>query len=406
LLEAERHAMAMYTSCGWFFDDLGGIETIQNLRYAARVAQLLQPFTTEDLEGRLRADLEAARSNVEGASGAALFEARVRPDVYTPERTAATFGFLRFLDAGAVDRSLHGLAVRETEAECLSVGEARARRGLVWMRDRRTGAEHELSTLVIEAAARTLACHVTPADPERHRRLGAQLAALEDAPGDRAVLLAALYGGPALGIADLPAEDRRSVAARLAASRSAGLRQAYRDIWVTSRDFLQDFATMHLEPPLEIRLPCEFTLQADLDEALTALAPPFEAAALAGIAGRFHEAASLGLHLDATPLAGALAGHLRESMRELLHDRDPAHCEAAERLLELAESLGLSLKRAEAEELLYACLQREVVPRRPQPRAPAERALVDALVRLAARMGFEARAWEPAAEAPAALGLE
>jgi len=41
LLEAQRNAMLMYTSCGWFFYDLAGLETVQVLRYAARVCDLL-----------------------------------------------------------------------------------------------------------------------------------------------------------------------------------------------------------------------------------------------------------------------------------------------------------------------------------------------------------------------------
>src|SRR5204863_9526837 len=40
LLEMQRHAMLMYTSCGWFFDELSGIETVQVIFYAARVIQL------------------------------------------------------------------------------------------------------------------------------------------------------------------------------------------------------------------------------------------------------------------------------------------------------------------------------------------------------------------------------
>jgi alpha-amylase/alpha-mannosidase (GH57 family) len=42
LMEMARHAMLMYTSCGWFFDDLAGIETVQCMRYAARVAELIE----------------------------------------------------------------------------------------------------------------------------------------------------------------------------------------------------------------------------------------------------------------------------------------------------------------------------------------------------------------------------
>ncbi len=40
LMEMARHAMLMYTSCGWFFDELSGIETVQCMQYAARVAEL------------------------------------------------------------------------------------------------------------------------------------------------------------------------------------------------------------------------------------------------------------------------------------------------------------------------------------------------------------------------------
>jgi hypothetical protein len=39
-MELERHAMLMYTSCGWFFDDISGIETVQIIAYAGRVLQL------------------------------------------------------------------------------------------------------------------------------------------------------------------------------------------------------------------------------------------------------------------------------------------------------------------------------------------------------------------------------
>ena len=40
LLESQRWAMAMYTSCGWFFDDVSGLEPTQNMKYAARAIEL------------------------------------------------------------------------------------------------------------------------------------------------------------------------------------------------------------------------------------------------------------------------------------------------------------------------------------------------------------------------------
>lgn len=70
LLEMQRSALLMFTSCGWFFSDLAGIETIQVLRYAARVIELMDnPPKKEFLE--LLA--EAKSNRPEKGNGAEIF---------------------------------------------------------------------------------------------------------------------------------------------------------------------------------------------------------------------------------------------------------------------------------------------------------------------------------------------
>ncbi len=64
LMEMQRHAMLMYTSCGWFFDEISGIETIQVIQYACRAIQLSKQLTDQDLEGEFLSRLELAPSNV------------------------------------------------------------------------------------------------------------------------------------------------------------------------------------------------------------------------------------------------------------------------------------------------------------------------------------------------------
>ena len=63
LLEMQRNAMSMYTSCGWFFNDISGIETIQVLRYAARTLDLIEELGQPTPEASFLATLEQARSN-------------------------------------------------------------------------------------------------------------------------------------------------------------------------------------------------------------------------------------------------------------------------------------------------------------------------------------------------------
>jgi alpha-amylase/alpha-mannosidase (GH57 family) len=71
LLEMQRHAMLMYTSCGWFFDEVSGIETTQVMQYACRVIQLAKQVGEVDFEPEFISRLAHAPSNVPSLENAA-----------------------------------------------------------------------------------------------------------------------------------------------------------------------------------------------------------------------------------------------------------------------------------------------------------------------------------------------
>jgi alpha-amylase/alpha-mannosidase (GH57 family) len=80
LMEMQRHAMLMYTSCGWFFDEISGIETVQVIQYACRAIQLSRQLTEKDLELEFLSKLEKAPSNVPAyENGATVYRKFVLP---------------------------------------------------------------------------------------------------------------------------------------------------------------------------------------------------------------------------------------------------------------------------------------------------------------------------------------
>lgn len=92
LLEMQRHAMLMYTSCGWFFDDIAGIETLQCLQYAARAIQLANLMFGENIEPQFLSILDHAPSNTEGyKNGRDVYEKLVRPAIVTLPHVAAHY---------------------------------------------------------------------------------------------------------------------------------------------------------------------------------------------------------------------------------------------------------------------------------------------------------------------------
>jgi alpha-amylase/alpha-mannosidase (GH57 family) len=80
LMEVQRNAMLMYTSCGWFFDEISGIETTQIMQYACRAMQLVSQITKVNLEEEFMARLEKAPSNVpQLQDGAQIYQKYVTP---------------------------------------------------------------------------------------------------------------------------------------------------------------------------------------------------------------------------------------------------------------------------------------------------------------------------------------
>ena len=73
LLEAQYYGQAMYTSCGFFFDDLDGIEPRNDIAYARKAISEVWQATGTDLQAQFVADLERARSSRSGATGADLY---------------------------------------------------------------------------------------------------------------------------------------------------------------------------------------------------------------------------------------------------------------------------------------------------------------------------------------------
>jgi alpha-amylase/alpha-mannosidase (GH57 family) len=92
LMELQRHAMLMYTSCGWFFDDLSGIETVQIIQYAGRAVQLAEELFGEPVEPGFLKLLERARSNIPSqGNGRRIYERFVEPSMVDLTKVAAHY---------------------------------------------------------------------------------------------------------------------------------------------------------------------------------------------------------------------------------------------------------------------------------------------------------------------------
>ena len=100
LLEMERDALRMSTSCAWFFDDLGGLEPLQVLRYGAHAIELAGP-AARGLEAGFGRRLAKAMSNdPKIGSGRRIFARHARPAIPPVARVAASWAVARLVAPG------------------------------------------------------------------------------------------------------------------------------------------------------------------------------------------------------------------------------------------------------------------------------------------------------------------
>jgi alpha-amylase/alpha-mannosidase (GH57 family) len=151
LLEMQTDALLMFTSCGWFHDELSGIETVQCLQYAARAIYLAQQFG-HNLEEEFVADLRAAPSNVvKFGDGGGVWDHLVRPGVVDLERVLAHHAISLIYHAADEDprQRVYSFDLETLEKEVRSRGRGHLAFGRLRARSRRTWHEAEARFVVI-----------------------------------------------------------------------------------------------------------------------------------------------------------------------------------------------------------------------------------------------------------------
>ena len=135
LMELQRHAMLMYTSCGWFFDELSGLETVQVIQYAARAIQLAQDALGKDLEEGFLKRLENAKSNIPAnGDGRVIYGKYVKPSMITWENVVAHYAISSVFHQYERQIRIFLYSFEEEQREFFSAGKARLAVGRTWVR--------------------------------------------------------------------------------------------------------------------------------------------------------------------------------------------------------------------------------------------------------------------------------
>lgn len=161
LLEMERNRMLMYTSCGWFFDDITGIESVQVLRYAARVLQLAFPFEARLVDDFLRRLSRAVSNSKPQMQGDELFRKRIMPQISDLPQVAAHVAIASAFQEAPINGSLYCYEIKINDLAKHTAGERILLVARIAVKSQITLERREFIVAVIHFGGVDLRCSVT-----------------------------------------------------------------------------------------------------------------------------------------------------------------------------------------------------------------------------------------------------
>jgi len=348
LLEMQRNAMLMFTSCGWFFSDLSGIETVQVLHYAGRVIQLAETIAGAELEKAFLDRLAPARSNLpERGTGRELYEREVVPARLDLARVAAHYAVLSLFDNFDDETRVYCYDVLRHEFEVRKAGRARLAIGSIEVRSiiTRETASFELAVLHLGETELTGGVRVVRAGTDFDEVRRQLLEAME--PGEMPAVIRLLdqrFGRIPVSIRSLFRDEQRRILHELLNATLQEAESTFRQLHERYDPIMRFHARLGIPVPKVLQTAAEFDLNVQIRRMLEEELPP-----LPEIEARLRESHDEVVTLDEATLLTVKRAIERAAERFQEHPEDLDRLEAFHTLVTMVREaqLQVDLRRAQ-----------------------------------------------------------
>jgi alpha-amylase/alpha-mannosidase (GH57 family) len=358
LLELQRHALLMYTSCGWFFDELSGIETVQVIQYAGRVVQLAQELFDDSIERRFLEKLALAKSNVpEQRDGANIYTKFVKPAMVDMLRLGSHYAINSLFEHVPENGRIYSYEVDSKEYRLKRSGKMRLALGKARFTSRITQESEMLMFGVVHFGDQNLHGGVSMfASEEAYKDL---VKAVRDAFSrsdvpDTIHLIDQSFGGHTYSLKSLFRDEQRKVLNEILKPALRGIESAYRQLYDNHAPLLRFMHDCHVPVPNPLRITAEIALNGMLRRALESSELNLEL-----IQSLLEDVRMAGAALDETSLEMTLRRHLEHSAKQFFEN--PLELEHLRKLREQvisAKLLPLPLVLWSLQNLCYDILEK------------------------------------------------
>ena len=324
LMELERHAQLMYTSCGWFFDEVSGIETVQVIAYAARVLQLAAGLfggAGAALEPAFLKVLAEAQSNIpEIGNGAEAYRRFVTEMKIGLEQVGAHYAISSIFRNYPEQGELFCYNVRRISHQVFTSGRGRVALGRACIESRITEETEEICFAVLHLGDQNLSAAV-----RRYNSNDAeQVAAFDQFSTDIAAairranlpevirLIDHLFGSMEYSLLSLFADEQHRILQTILTQTLSEMEDSLRKIYEDHASLLDFLTDTGMAPPPALEVAANYAINASLFRGLEA--EIFDAEAVTHLIER---AAAEHITLNAQRLGFSAGQRMKRAMVQL-----------------------------------------------------------------------------------------
>ncbi|MGB3405569.1 MAG: DUF3536 domain-containing protein [Microcoleaceae cyanobacterium] len=375
LLEMQRHTLLMYTSCGWFFEELSRPEGTQILRYASRAMELAGDVAGIQLEAKFIQRIAKADSNVDlFKTGDEVYRQLVQTAQVSLEQVAAHYALNSLYTSYPREQRVYCYNAQQQDYQMRQMGRLTLAIGQLLLISEITQEKMQYNFAVLHLGGWDFHCCIQPFSGRRnYTELKQHLfSVLEQASAAQIIrAMADSFGERFYGLQDLFVEERQRLMGLLTQQTLTRLDQLYTQVYRENYGMMMAFHRDQMPVPQELQVAAEVALS---HRCLTTVRS-LEAESsngyislnyLSNLEAIATEAQQMRCPMKNPEIPQSLERLMIRSVRLLLHELNPNQIESVvsclERLVTVADLLQCHLNLNPAQELYLEHFSSHIAP--------------------------------------------
>ncbi len=277
LMEIQRFCQLMYTSCGWFFADISGIETTQIMKYAARAIELAKEFSDTNFEKHYLSILQKAKSNIhEFGSGKEIYNKWVKTSVVSVYKVGAQFAIESEFDANKNNEifDLYCYEIKKHTSKKTSNSIGTLTIGKFEIASKITLEKRELSYVMLQTHHYDFYCFIKDFNCQDDYNIEKDEILKEFKTEDITNILKTIklyYGSKSYGLIDIPIDRRKSILKGLVVNKLEKAAETYKELYESLLKPISYLNDIGMDIPESFRVCAKYTLVKSFKKELSSI---------------------------------------------------------------------------------------------------------------------------------------